>query len=70
MQRDLKAAERNYITSISDYNILIAKLKNLTKLQGNTSCDTKDQNSQKMNKEFMEFLENNKILNCNFENKS
>lgn len=70
LQRDLKAAERNYITSISDYNILIAKLKNLTKLEGNKSCDKKDKNLQKMNKEFIEFLEKNKILNCNVENKS
>ena len=70
LQRDLKAAERNYITSISDYNILIAKLKNITKLQGNTSCDKKNENLQKMNKEFIEFLEINKILNCNIEKKS
>lgn len=69
-QRDLKSAERNYISSISDYNILIAKLKNITKLEANTSCYKKDNNLPKTNKEFIEFLEKNKILNCNISTKT
>ncbi len=70
LQRDVKAAERNYITSISDYNILIARLKNLTKLSGNTSCDKDNIKMEKTNKEFIQFLEKNKLLNCNLKNKS
>ncbi len=70
LQRDLKAAERNFITSISDYNILIAKLNNLTKLEGNKACDKKDLNLETTSKEFIHFLEKNKIINCLNEKKS
>ena len=67
LQRDVKEAEKNYITSISDYNIVLAKLNNLTKLELNTSCDKKNINLNTTSKEFIQFLEKNKILNCNNE---
>ena len=61
IQGDVSESEKNFINSITEYNISIAELERITSLEKYKICEIEPQKVKSQNAKFYEFLIDKKL---------